>query len=488
MNYPKQVLNWIDNKEKSPFKKNFLDKYSPSTGRKVGLVARSDIQDVEGVMKSALNAYPIWSKTSIVTRANILREATQIIQKKKHEIAKIVSLETGKSLKDALGETEGAIELGFFIASEGRRFYGRTTTSAVPNRFAYTIRQPIGICALIIAANTPIANVAWKAFPALLCGNSAIMKPAEDTPQTAIWFAKVLKQAGLPAGVFSIIQGLGEEVGAALVEDERVSLVSFTGSVGVGQYIQSIAGKRLAKVCLELGGKNPLVVCDDADLERAAVDTILSAFSNTGQRCASGSRIIVFESVYEQFKKILLEKTKKLKLGSMDSDDFGPVINKSQLEQMLEAVNVATNRDGARILIGGKRSSGLKTKNGFFMEPTILEDVLPNADISQNELFGPITCLYKVKDFSEAIALANNSQFGLTAAIHTTDIDRAEVFKDSIQAGVVSINGPTYGSEPHMPFGGVKNSGNGFREPGTESLDIYSELKTVYIRHFPLKT
>lgn len=484
MNYPKKVLNFIDNREVASKSGKFFPKINPADGRVLGQVARSDKKDVSLAVESALKAYDNWSQASMVERSVLLREATILMQKRKREIAEIVHLETGKSTKDAFSEVGSAVELGFFTAGEGRRFYGRTTTSAVPNRYAMTIRQPIGVCALIIPANTPIANVAWKAFPALLCGNCAVMKPSEDAPMTALWFAKILAEVGLPDGVFSVVHGFGEEVGAPLVEDLRVDLVSFTGSVPVGKYIQKTAGARLARVSLELGGKNPFVVCDDCDLEKAAFDVVVSAFSNAGQRCASGSRIIVFEIVYEKFRGMVVERTKGLKLGVLDNDDFGPVINEQQLLNMLAAVKRAI-KHGAELLTGGERLTDDKHKKGFYMAPTILENSDPVSEISREELFGPITCLYKVRDLKEAIFVANNSAFGLTAAIHTQSIHRAEVFKNKIQAGVVSINGPTYGSEPHIPFGGVKQSGTGWREPGTEALDIYSEMKTVYIKHFP---
>ncbi len=486
MDYPKKILHWIENKEVPSASKKFFPKYNPATGQVLAQVTGGNKADVKKAVRSALEAFKNWSATPVIQRADILRAATQLIQQRRNEIAQIVALEGGKSFKDSFGEAGAAIEQGFFMAGEGRRFYGRTTTSATPNRTAETRRQPVGVCGLIIASNTPLPNVAWKAFPALLCGNTAIMKPSEDTPYSAVWFAQILKEAGLPAGVFSVVQGLGGETGAALVADERVDLVSFTGSVPVGKWIQKTAGERLAKVCLELGGKNPLVICDDADLEQAAQAAVLSAFSNAGQRCASGSRLIVFDSVYEQSKKIILEKTKKLKVGTADTDDFGPVINESQLQNMMEAIEEAQRR-GAKIIFGGKRLEGEKYKKGYYLEPTILEKVSPKDDISRQELFGPITILFKVKNFEQALKLANDSPFGLTAAIHTKSIHRAEVFKQRCQAGVISVNGPTHGSEPHLPFGGLKNSGTGWREPGTEALDIYSEWKTIYTRHFPEK-
>ncbi|MCR4324861.1 MAG: aldehyde dehydrogenase family protein [Candidatus Curtissbacteria bacterium] len=484
MVYPKKIFHFVGNKEITSASERFFSKINPDSGRVIADVARGNGQDVDKAITVASKALDGWRKISVVERSLILRNATVIMGQRRKEIAQIVSVETGKSLKDALGEVLAAVELGFFISGEGRRFYGRTTTSAVLNRFAMTVRSPIGVCALIVAANTPIANVAWKAYPALLCGNAAVMKPSEDTPYTAIWFARVLKEAGLPLGIFNVILGFGEEAGVALVEDSRVDLVSFTGSVPVGKYIQSTAGERLAKVCLELGGKNPFVVCDDADLDAACDAAVLSAFSNAGQRCASGSRIIVFDNVYEKFKKMLVVKTKNLKLGNSDSDDLGPVINSGQLEQMLLAVEKARS-EGVRVLCGGLRLVDSSHKNGYYMVPTIIENANERASISQDELFGPITILFRVKDFAEALKLANNSVYGLTAAIHTKSIDRAEVFRSEIQAGVISINGPTHGSEPHMPFGGFKNSGNGFREPGTEALDVYSEWKTVYIKHDP---
>jgi aldehyde dehydrogenase (NAD+) len=373
--------------------------------------------------------------------------------------------------------------MGFFVAGEGRRLYGRTTTSAVPNKAALTVRQPLGVAGLIIAANTPIANVAWKVFPALLCGNTAVLKPSEDAPGTAWAFARLAARVGLPPGVLNLVQGLGEEAGAPLVESPGVDVVSFTGSTSVGRWIQQTAGARLAKVCLELGGKNPLIVCDDADLGLAAHWVVLSAFSNAGQRCAAGSRIIVFDRVYEEFRDLLVERTKRLRVGSGDDDDFGPVINLQQLESMLQAVATA-RKAGTRVLIGGNRLTGPGYDGGFFMEPTLLEGT--HADpVSQTELFGPISSLYRVPDFESALALANDSPYGLTAAIHTADVHRAMTFTARVRSGVAVVNGGTYGSEPHLPFGGLGASGNGWREAGTEALDVYSDWKTVYINYDP---
>lgn len=483
MNLPNRLGHWINNKEYYPNNGNFFDKYDPVTGEVIFSVASGSKLEIEMATKIAVDNFFSWSGTSIVRRAEIIRRAAIIMEVKKEEIAKIVSLETGKSLKDALGEVIGAIEMGFFIAGEGRRNYGKTTTSAVVNRTALTVRQPIGVCGLIIAANTPVANVAWKVYPALLCGNTVILKPSENTPYTAMWFAKILQESGLPAGVLSVINGLGEEAGVSLVNDPRIDLISFTGSVAVGKYIQRTTAERLTKLCLELGGKNALIICNDADLEAAAAAAVLSAFSNAGQRCAAASRIIIFSSVYEEFKKIFIKKVKKLTLGNKDEDDLGPVISGKQLNKLQERIREAVDQNNAKIILGGERLLDEAHRSGYYLEPTVIEDVSPAAAISQEELFGPVTCLYKVNDFSEALNLNNNTRFGLTAAIFTSSLHRSQQFQNLSRTGVVSVNGPTYGSEPHLPFGGLKNSGNGWREAGTEVLDVYSDWKTIYIKH-----
>ena len=477
---PKTILNWIDGKECEAISGDTFGKLSPVSGKELGRVARSRVEDVQKAIQVARRAQPAWADSTPVSRGDLLYDIAQAMRKYQEEIASIVSLETGMSFKQALGETGGAIAQGEFMAGEGRRLYGRTTTSGVPNKYAMVVRQPLGVAGLIIAANTPIANVAWKVFPALICGNAAVLKAAEDTPATGWIVGRIAKEMGLPPGVLNIIQGYGEEAGAPLVASPEVDVISFTGSTEVGRQIAEVAGRRLAKVSLELGGKNPLVVCDDADLENAANWVLLSAFSNAGQRCASGSRIIIFDSIYEKFRNLLVERTEKLTVGPGDDDDFGPVINEVQLTNMLSAIERAQQK-GSVVLTGGHRLTDPVHVDGFYMAPTILENVDPQDEISTKEIFGPITCLYRVQDFAEALNLANDSPYGLTACIHTRSIHRAIEFTQKIQAGVAMVNAGTYGSEPHMPFGGLKQSGNGTREPGTEALDVYSDLKDIYI-------
>ena len=484
--YPAEIPNWIEGKQCPALSGEVFDKLSPATGKPLCRVTKSGAEDVNRAVEAAKRAQPAWADTPPVQRGTILHTIAGAMETHHKEIAEIVAAETGKSYKDAYGETGGAIQLALFYAGEGQRLYARTTTSGTPNKYASTIRQPVGVAGLIAAHNTPIANVSWKLFPALICGNAVVMKAAKDTPITPWMMAKITQEAGLPEGLFNVIQGPGETAGTTLVAHPDVRVISFTGSTEVGKFIQRVAGERLAKVLLELGGKNPLVVCDDADLDNAAKWVLLSAFSNAGQRCASTSRVIIFDTIYEKFRDMLVEKTKKLKVGSTDEDDLGPVINETQLNTMIEIIERA-KKEGAKILTGGQRLTHPPHRGGFYMAPTLIENTDPHSEISMTELFGPVACLYRAKDFAEALALANDSPYGLTACIHTRSIHRATMFTQKVQAGVAVVNAGTYGSEPHMPFGGVKQSGNGWREPGTEALDIYSDLKDIYLNIDPAR-
>jgi len=484
MPVPAFVPNWINGAEAPASAGDTFDKFNPATGELLTQGARSKQADILAAVDFAKAAQPAWAATPPVRRGMLLHELVLAMKQHKEQIARIVHLETGKSLVEARGETEGAIACGLFFASEGQRLYGRTCATGVDNRASSTIRQPVGVAGLIIAANTPIANVAWKIFPALVCGNTAILKAAEDTPATAWYVGRLAAACGFPPGVLQIVQGLGAEAGAPLVEHPDVGVVSFTGSSTVGKGIARAAAERMAKVSLELGGKNPLVVCDDADLDNAVRWTALSVFSNAGQRCASASRIIVFDAVYDDFRARLLEHTASLRAGTGDQDFFGPVINERQLANMLAAVQEALDQ-GATLLAGGNRLEGPDHGNGCYMAATILENASPQARISRDELFGPICCLYRVKDFEEAMAMANDSPYGLTGCIHTASHHRAQEFCRRLQAGVAVVNAGTYGSEPHMPFGGLKLSGNGTREPGSEAVDIYTNLKNLYVHCDP---
>lgn len=478
------VENFIGGKTVATRTAESFDKFSPASGELICRVANSGSEDLDAALEAASLALESWAGETPVQRGALLRRMAAIMERDAAQLAQVAWRETGKSLRDASGEVQAAIEQAYFMAGEGRRMFARTTTSAMAERTSIMVRQPVGIAGLITPANTPFPNVAWKLFPALVCGNSVVLKPSEDAPLVARAFALVAEEAGLPAGVFNIVHGGGGNVGAALVRSEKIGLVSFTGSTEVGRWIGETAGRRLARVFLELGGKNPLVVCDDADLDNAVKWTVLSAFSNAGQRCSSASRIIVFDQIYDPFRERLIEATAKLKVGDGDEDDLGPVINERQLSRMTAIVERALS-DGARVAAGGRRLTEPPYDKGCYMAPTIIEDAKPHSAISRDEVFGPVTCLYRVKDLDEAIALSNHSDYGLTACIHTGSVHRAMRYAHAVHAGVANINTGTYGSEPHMPFGGVKQSGNGLREPGVEALDVYSELKNININYLP---
>ena len=484
--YPRHINHWIAGAEAGASSGATFEKRSPIDDRVIAHVTRGTAADVGRAVAAAACAADTWSRLPAPRRGEILERAAAGLRGAEDELAGVIHAETGKPRKSAAAEVVSSADLAAFMAGEGSRFYGRTMTSPVLNRSVRTIRAPIGVCAAIVPFNSPLAGIAWKVFPALVCGNAVVAKSHELTPYTAVRFARVLHDAGLPAGVFSVVQGLGSEVGRPLVEDPRVGLVSFTGSVATGKAIQRTVSERpvLAKVCLELGGKNPLVVCDDADLALAVEHAVSSAFIDAGQRCAAGSRVIVFDRVYERFREAMVERVARVKVGSSPEDECGPVISPASLDRLRTAVDAAV-RCGARLLAGGAPVDALAP--GYYFAPTVLENVDPGADISQQELFGPVTCLYRANDLDHAIGLANATAFGLTGAIHTFNSNRIEEFITRYRGGLVSINGPTYGAGPHMPFGGVKNSGNGFREPGTEALDVYCEWKTIVMNHDPAR-
>lgn len=468
----KKIANWVN--DTTATHNAWLDKINPATGKLVSQFANSHEADVTTAVAAAVAAFPAWSATTPVARGQLLAAIAAIMKQRKQELADCIALETGKPPKDAAGEVGAAILQCEYFAGEGMRLFGQSLTSGMPNKYSHTVRQPLGVAALIVPANTPIANIAWKLFPALICGNSVVLKASEDSPEIALLMAQIAKEAGLPKGVLSVVQGSGSTAGNALVNDVRVNVISFTGSTAVGKIIAQVAGKRLARVSLELGGKNPLLVCDDAELEQAVHWASLSAFSNAGQRCAAASRIIVMDKVYDTFRDKLVAKAQSLKLGVTDDCDLGPVINARQHQNILAAIKEASTQ-GGKILCGGGAPAG----DGYYITPTLIEGLSADAELSRTEIFGPVACLYRVKDMQEALAVANDTEYGLTAAIHTTNVDRAMWFAQRIHSGLVNVNIGTFGSEPHMPFGGMGASGNGTREPGLQALDVYSEFKNI---------
>lgn len=473
-----ELKNWINGQLAAPTGDAWLEKHDPHGGQLLSRVADSAAEDARAAIAAAQAAFPAWADLTPVRRGQLLGEVVAGMKRRADELAACIALETGKPPQDAKGEVGGAILQGEYFAGEGMRLYARSLTSGMPGKSSHTVRQPRGVAGLIVPANTPIANIAWKSFPALVCGNTVVLKAAEDSPRIALLFAEICQDAGLPDGVFNVLQGRGTPAGATLVEDPRVAVISFTGSTAVGRWIAEVAGRRLARVSLELGGKNPFVVCDDADLDQAVHWASLSAFSNAGQRCAAGSRIIVLRGVYEAFRAKLVDKARGLKLGVAAGCDLGPVINRRQ-QQMILAALEAARAEGGAVLCGGAAPGDPALAGGCYVQPTLIEGLPVTAELSCKEVFGPVATLHVVDDLREALALANGSEYGLTAAIHTRNVDRAMWFAQRVRAGVVNINIGTFGSEPHMPFGGFGASGNGTREPGVEALDVYSELKNI---------
>lgn len=472
------VPNWIQGADALPQGSQWFPKFNPHTGAPLCQVADSTPADVTRAVTVAAEAFAPWAELTPVKRGQLLAQVVALMAQRADELAACIALETGKPPQDARGEVAGALLQGQYFAGEGMRLFGRSLTSGMPGKSSHTVRQPRGVAGLIVPANTPIANLAWKIFPALICGNTVVVKAAEDAPRIAQLFAQVAQAAGLPDGVLNVIQGRGAVAGAALVQDARVAVISFTGSTAVGRWIAEVAGRRLARVSLELGGKNPFVVCDDADLEQAVHWASLSAFSNAGQRCAAGSRILVFKSVYGEFRDRLVAKAESLRLGVSEGCDLGPVINARQHESILAALQTALSQ-GGKILTGGGVPGDPALEGGYYIAPTLIEGLPASAELSSKEIFGPVATLHPVDTLAHALELAQATEYGLTAAIHTRNVDRALWFAQRMRAGVVNVNLGTFGSEPHMPFGGFGASGNGTREPGVEALEVYSELKNI---------
>lgn len=477
---PEALPNLIAGRDALALDGRTLDKASPHDGAHLWSFARSTAGDVDAALAAARAAQPGWAATAAPARGDGLFALAALMEEHIGDFTRIIAAETGRSPGESRSEALGAIAQARFFAGEGRRLYGRTLTSAVAHKRVSTIREPVGVAALVIASNAPVANIAWKAFPAMICGNACVLKTPEDTPATAWLFGELVKRAGVPDGVFNIVHGLGDEAGQPLVADARVDVISFTGSTAVGRQIAMTAAERLGRVSLELGGKNPFVVCDDADVTRAIEWAALSAFSNAGQRCSSGSRTIVTDGVYDEFVHALLERTSRLKVGPTDDDDLGPVISPRALDKItahLQRVDGVT----ARILAGGGRLDTPEHGAGSYLAPTVVEIDESHHELSGVELFGPVAQIYRARDYAHALEQANDSPYGLTAAIHTRNFDRAMHFTSAVSAGVAVVNGGTFGSEPHMPFGGRRMSGNGTREPGIEALDVYSEVKAVHL-------
>jgi aldehyde dehydrogenase (NAD+) len=460
-----------------------LESRNPADGRElVATCPRSGADDADAAVAAARKAFSSWRLVPAPTRAELIYRVGELLLQHKEELAGLIIQEMGKPLAEARGDVQEGIDCALYSAGEGRRLFGQTTPSEMANKFAMTIRMPVGVCALISPWNFPVAIPCWKAMPALVCGNTVILKPAEDTPACATYLIQLFHKAGFPEGVVNLVHGLGEEAGRALVEHPDINLVSFTGSSETGAEVGSICGRSHKRVCLEMGGKNAQVVMEDADLQLAVEGALWGAFGTSGQRCTATSRLIVHRDIKDEFTAMLLERTSKLRLGAGTDPltEVGPLINSAQLQRVSHYLEIAYT-EGAKVLIGGKVASDGELKHGYFFQPTILDKVTPEMRVAREEIFGPVVTLIEVSSFEEAIAVLNHTPYGLSSSVYTRDVNRAFQAMRDIEAGITYINGPTIGAEVHLPFGGVKHTGNGHREVGTAALDVFTEWKTVYV-------
>lgn len=475
MNEYKLFLNgeWLDSVSGQTF-----EDINPATLEPIAVFQKASEEDVNNAVDSSEEAFDSWSRTPAPQRGKILFRAARLLEERKEELARLMTLENGKVLFEARGDVQEAIDMAYYAAGEGRRLLGETTPSELPDKLCLTTRRPIGVVGLITPFNFPLAIPAWKIMPALISGNTIVLKPSSDTPLLAVELIKILIQAGVPPGVINLVTGTGSEAGAALVRNRKARAISFTGSLDTGKWILSEAGRDMKRVSLELGGKNPIIVMADANLNLAVDGVLWGAFGTSGQRCTAASRVIVDELVLPEFQRKLVERAKDLRVGSGldESVDMGPIINLSQLDRVAEYVQIGMD-EGARLILGGSRINPLP---GYFFEPTIFTEVAADMRIAQEEIFGPVLSLIRARGLDEAIQIANSVPYGLSSSIYTENIKNAFRAVERIDAGITYVNAPTIGAEIHLPFGGTKASGNGTREAGTTAIDEFTDLKTVY--------
>jgi len=448
----------------------------------IGRFADSDERDAKEAVDVAAEAYKSWRLVPGPQRGEILYRLGEILRDRKEQYARDMTREMGKVLKEARGDVQEAIDMAFLMGGEGRRLHGQTTPSELPNKFAMSVRSPIGVCAFITPWNFPMAIPAWKTTAALVCGNTVVIKPATDTPLSVVNFARALEDAGLPPGVFNVVTGGGSKVGMPLLKDPRVKVVSFTGSTAVGQTINEACAPTFKHVHLEMGGKNPILVMDDANLELAVDGAIWGAFGTSGQRCTASSRLLVHKKVVRKFTAMLAERANALKVGSgLDEKiEMGPSINESQLDTVLDYISIG-KAEGAKCVAGGRRLAGKAHAKGWFVEPTVFADCNRRMRVAREEIFGPVTSIVPIASLEEGIDIANDSDYGLSSAIFTQDVNKAFIAMRDLEAGIFYVNLPTIGAETHLPFGGTKKTGNGHREAGLAALDVFSEWKSIYV-------
>ena len=468
---------WVESKSSK-----IVDRRNPAnTDEVVARIPLSTREEMKEAIAAARAAFPGWRNTPAPNRGKILFKATHIMQEHKEELARLLTREEGKSLKDSLGEIQRAINITEFMAGEARRLNGETLTSELPKNFAYTIRQPLGVVGAITPWNFPVAIPVWKIAPALVCGNTVVFKPATITPLTAMKIVEIFAQAGLPAGVLNLVMGSGRDTGDELVQSPDVHGLSFTGSNEVGTQLYACGAQRLKKIQCEMGGKNPVVVLADADLQLAMESTLAGAFASTGQRCTATSRVVIEEQIADKFLAALVERAKKYVVGDgMEPGvEMGPSVDENQMNSVLKYIDIGKKE--AKLLCGGERLTGARYDKGWFVSPTIFDNVRADSALAQEEIFGPVLSVIRVKNFDEALDAANSVRFGLSSSIYSTDSNKIFEFVDKIETGMTHVNSPTVGGEAHVPFGGAKDSSVGPREVGHAAIDFYTDLKIVYI-------
>jgi alpha-ketoglutaric semialdehyde dehydrogenase len=468
---------WVDAASGETFESR-----NPATGEVIGAFPKSSAEDVDRAVEAAKDAYERWRLVPAPRRAEILFRVGQRFIDRKDELTELMVQEMGKVRAEAGGDVQEAIDMTYYMAGEGRRLFGHTTPSEMPDKFQMSVRMPIGVVGAITPWNFPIAIPSWKIAPALVCGDTVVFKPARDTPLLGERFVEIFEEAGLPPGVLNIVHGGGETVGERLVTHPDVPLISLTGSREVGVKTAQNAAPHLKHVHLELGGKNAIIVMDDADLDLAVEGILWSAFGTSGQRCTAASRVIASGTVYDGLASKLVERAEQMKLGNgLDEEtDVGPVINKAALEKIHSYTEVGQD-EGAKLLTGGEIATEDGLDHGFFYRPTVFADVEPGMRIAQEEIFGPTTALIRATDVDEAIRIANGIEYGLSSSIFTRDVNRAFRAMRDLNAGITYVNAGTIGAEVHLPFGGTKQTGNGHREAGQAALDFYTEWKAVYV-------
>ncbi|HYC88498.1 MAG TPA: aldehyde dehydrogenase family protein [Thermoanaerobaculia bacterium] len=479
----REYSNYIDGQwVKSKTGKAFENRNPANEDDLIGLFQDSDANDVDAAVDAAAKAYESWRLVPAPKRAELLYRVGDILKRDKEKMAREMTREMGKVVDETKGDIQEAIDMAFLAAGEGRRLFGVTTPSELANKFNMAVRMPLGVAGLITPWNFPMAIPAWKGMAALICGNTVVIKPASQTPLSVILLTEAFEEAGLPKGVWNVVTGGGREVGEPMLAHPKIRVISFTGSTEVGRHINTQCAPQFKHVHLEMGGKNVIMVMDDADVDLAVDGALWGAFGTTGQRCTAASRIVVHDKVYDQFVEKLAGRAKKLKVGNgLDANvQMGPSVSASQRKTVVEYVKIGKD-EGAQCVAGGNVLGDGDYGKGFFHEPTVFADVKPDMRIAQEEIFGPVTAVIRCSSLEEAISIGNGVRYGLSASIYTRDVNKAFVAMRDMITGIFYVNAPTIGAEVHLPFGGVKETGNGHREAGVAGIDVFTEWKSIYI-------